>query len=65
MQSDVHYVLVRVYDDLRVIGHLLKAGIVVRHTRNFEGLDGKYIRIAARHPEETNLLINTIKEVLL
>ncbi|MBQ7215254.1 MAG: pyridoxal phosphate-dependent class II aminotransferase [Synergistaceae bacterium] len=64
VQSDVHYFLVRVYDDLRVIGHLLKAGIVVRHTRNFEGLDGKYIRIAARHPEENNLLISAMKELL-
>ena len=65
MQSDVHYFLVRVDDDLRVIAHLLKAGIVVRHTQNFEGLDGKYIRIAVRHTEENNMLIDAIKEVLL
>ena len=64
MHSDVHYFLVRVDDDLRVIEHLLKAGIVVRHTRNFAGLDGKYIRIAARHPEENNLLIDTMRKVL-
>ena len=64
VQSDVHYFLVRVDDDLRVIEHLLKAGIVVRHTRNFAGLDGKYIRIAARLPEENNLLIDRMKEVL-
>ncbi len=65
VKSDVHYFLVRVHDDLRVIEHLLKAGIVVRHTRNFAGLDGKYIRIAARTPEENNMLVNAIKEVLL
>ena len=64
VQSDVHYFLVRIDDDLRVIEHLLKAGIVVRHTRNFAGLDGKYIRIAARYPEENNMLLDVMKEVL-
>lgn len=64
VQSGVHYFLVRVDDDLKMIEHLLKAGIVVRHTRNFAGLDGRYIRIAARHKEENNLLINAMKEVL-
>ena len=64
IQSDVHYFLFRVDDDLRVIEHLLKAGIVVRHTRNFVGLDGKYIRIATRQPKENNMLLDVIKEVL-
>ena len=61
VQSDVHYFLVRVHDDLGVIEHLLKAGIVVRHTRNFAGLDGRYIRIATRTPEENNFLAETLK----
>ncbi len=67
VHSDVHYFLVRVNygvsddDDLRVIAHLLKAGIVVRHTRNFAGLDGKYIRIATRTPEENRFLAEALK----
>ena len=61
MQSDVHYFLVRVDDDLRVIEHLLKAGIVVRHTRNFAGLDGRYIRAATRLPEENLCFAEMLK----
>ena len=61
VNSDVHYFLVRVDDDLRVIEHLLKAGIVVRHTRNFAGLDGKYIRVATRLQEDNRLLIEILK----
>ena len=62
MDSDVHYFLVRVDDDARVILHLLSKGIVVRHTRNFIGLDGKYIRVAARGADENNVLLEAMKE---
>ena len=64
MKSDVHYFLVRINDDMRTIEHLLRAGIVVRHTRNFTGLDGRYIRIASRTLEDNQLLITSLKEVL-
>ena len=64
MKSDVHYFLVRVDDDMKTIEHLLRAGIVVRHTRNFAGLDGKYIRIAARTSEDNSLLISALRETL-
>ena len=60
VDSDVHYFLVRVDDDMRTIKNLLKEGIVVRHTRNFAGLDGKYIRIATRRPEENKLLVEAL-----
>lgn len=55
--SDVHYFMVRVEDDVKTIRYLLRKGIVVRHTRNFEGLDGKYVRVATRWPEENRRLI--------
>lgn len=63
MDSDVHYFLVRVDDDMKVIRRLLTRGIVVRHTRNFAGLEGKYIRVATRRPEENNMLISAVKGV--
>ena len=60
MDSDVHYFLVRVDDDMETIRRLLTRGIVVRHTRNFAGLEGKYIRVATRRPEENNMLISAM-----
>ena len=62
--SDVHFFLVRTDDDERVIAHLLRKGIAVRHTRNFAGLEGKYIRIATRRKSENGKLIAAMKEVL-
>ena len=61
MKSDVHYFLVRVNDDSEIIKHLLRSGIVVRHTRNFSGLDGKYIRIATRNHDENMLLAENMR----
>ena len=62
MDSDVHYFLVGVDDDMETIRCLLTRGIAVRHTRNFAGLEGKYIRIATRLPEENNILITALKQ---
>ena len=62
--SDVHFFLVRVRYDEKVIAHLLRQGIAVRHTRNFAGLDGRYIRIATRRKSENERLIAAMKEVL-
>ena len=59
--SDVHYFLIRVDDDIAVIRHLLRNGIAVRHTRNFAGLNGKYIRAATRRPEDNRILIEAMK----
>ena len=58
--SDVHYFLVRVNDDIDVIRRLLTEGIAVRHTRNFAGLGGKYIRVATRYPQDNARLITAI-----
>lgn len=61
--SDVHYFLIRVDDDTAVIRHLLHNGIVVRHTRNFAGLNGKYIRVSTRQPEENNFFVKTLAKM--
>lgn len=58
----VNYFLLKTSDDEGLMRFLLTKGIVVRHTRNFPGLDGKYVRIAARSVEENNILIRAMKE---
>ena len=58
--SSVNFFLIKVENDLEVIKFLLKSGIVVRHTRNFPGLEGRYIRVAARFPEENNFFIEKL-----
>ena len=62
IKSDVHYFLIEVDDDLKIIHALLKFGLVVRHTRNFKTLDGKYIRVATRTPNENKLLAEILKK---
>lgn len=54
LPTRTNFFLIRVRDDERTIRELLREGIVVRHTRNFIGLDGGYIRVATRTPLENN-----------
>lgn len=61
LPSSVNFFLMKTDDDEALMGHLLSHGIVVRHTRNFPGLDGKYVRIAARTPEENDIFIKAMK----
>ena len=61
--SDVHYFLIRINDDTAVIRHMLLNGIAVRHTRNFAGLNRKYIRVSTRQPEENKFFVSTLKEI--
>ena len=58
----VNYFLMRTDDDEKLIKYLLERGIVVRHTRNFAGIDGRCVRIAARTPEDDDLLAAALKE---
>lgn len=37
-------------------------GIVLRHTRNFKGLDGKFVRISIKQEDENDLLLNCLTE---
>lgn len=58
----VNFFLVEAPDDEGFIRFMLERGIVVRHTRNFAGLDGKFVRIAARTKDEDDLLIAAARE---
>ncbi len=62
LPSCVNYFLSAVDDDERFIRFLLERGLVVRHTRNFPGLDGKYVRIAARTRGENDRLIAVMRD---
>lgn len=57
-----NFFLVETPDDEGFIRFMLERGIVVRHTRNFAGLDGKFVRIAARTKDEDDLLIEAARE---
>ena len=59
-----NFFLMEIQDDENFIRFLLGRGIVVRHTRNFAGLDGKFVRIAARTKEEDDLLIEACADYL-
>ena len=60
MDTSVNFFLIRLEKDIEVIKFLLKSGIAVRHTRNFPGLEGKYIRAATRLPEENIFFTETL-----
>ena len=58
----VNFFLVRVENDEGLMVFLLKRGLVVRHTRNFPGLDGRCVRVAARSAADDDLLAEAMKE---
>ena len=43
-----------------LIKYLLKTGIVPRHTENFPGLDGQWLRFAIRREQENNMLAEAL-----
>ena len=47
-------------DDAVLIRYLLERGLAVRHTRNFPGLDGRFIRVATRLREENEIFIQAL-----
>lgn len=60
--TSVNFFLLKTKEDMDIIRFLLKKGIVVRHTRNHIGVEGKYIRIGIRTVEENNKLILALEE---
>ena len=44
-----------------LIMYLLKKGIVPRHTKNYPGLDGRWLRFAIRQQEENDVLLEALK----
>jgi threonine-phosphate decarboxylase len=49
-------------DQFPLFGFLLKKGIIPRHTFNFPGLDGNWLRFAVRSSQENQLLMEVLKE---
>jgi threonine-phosphate decarboxylase len=41
--------------------HLLREGLIPRHTMNFRGLDGKYLRLAVKTREENDQLLHVLR----
>lgn len=64
IKSDVNYYLMKdcLTNDLQPLFiYLLKNGIVLRHTVNFPGLDGKWLRVAVKTNQENRLLLEALK----
>lgn len=57
-----NFFLIKTPDDEDFIRFMLERGIVVRHTRNFAGLDGRFVRIAARTKDEDDLFVEVARE---
>ena len=65
IKSDVNYYLMRdqLTDDIQPLFiYLLKSGIVLRHTVNFPGLEGKWLRVAIKTEQENRLLLEALKK---
>ncbi len=60
----MHYFLIEVEDDQLIIEHMLKNRILVRHTRNFKHLKGRFIRVATRTRRENKYFIKKLREIL-
>jgi threonine-phosphate decarboxylase len=63
MPSDTHYFLMETDDDEALIRYMLNQGIVLRHTRNFAGLDGRYVRICTREREANDRLVAALGSI--
>lgn len=58
--SSMHYFLIRI--DRSVIPFMIKHNIFVRHTDNFKGLNGEYIRVCTRTRKENLYFIEKLEE---
>ena len=61
LPTETNFFLMETPDDEALMRYLLLRGIVVRHTRNFAGLDGRYVRIASRAPEQNDSLVRALE----
>lgn len=64
-KSDVNYFLLRderLANQNVLIHFLLTVGIVPRHTENFRGLDGRWIRLAVKSSEENTILLKVLQK---
>ncbi|MFA1821986.1 threonine-phosphate decarboxylase CobD [Virgibacillus oceani] len=61
--SKVNFYLLRdpsLHNQSSLLQYLLKKGIVPRHTENYPGLDGRYLRFAIRQQSENNILLEAL-----
>jgi len=60
-QSQANFILIKVDIDTSILeDYLLKKGILVRNCKNFEGLDGSYIRLAVKGHNSNIRLIEAL-----
>lgn len=61
--SEVNFYLLKDphHDSDELFSYLAKNRIIARHTYNFKGLDGRYLRFALRNSEDNRYLIRTLK----
>jgi threonine-phosphate decarboxylase len=67
LKPSVNYILIKIQapissSDLQIA--MLKKGIAVRDCSSYTGLEGDYIRVAVKSPEQNAVLIKCISEVL-
>ncbi len=60
--SDANFFLIKTFADIALIEFLLRKGVVVRHTRNYANLKGKYIRVSVKKRRDNKILIKALKE---
>jgi threonine-phosphate decarboxylase len=66
-KSSTNYLLFRLpacYNPDHFFNFLLTRGIVLRHTKNYTGLDGKWFRVALKRPEQMSLFKQVLNEYI-
>ncbi|OLN23658.1 threonine-phosphate decarboxylase [Domibacillus antri] len=65
MPSSVNFYLMKeplLADQKPLLHYLMERGIVLRHTENFRGLDGMWLRTAVKKEKDNNELLNALTE---
>lgn len=65
LPSDVNFYLLKdpsLDDQKPLLQFLLEKGIVLRHTENFHGLDGRWLRVAVKKEKDNDQLLSALKE---
>jgi threonine-phosphate decarboxylase len=60
--SEVNFFMIKTEEADKLIRWCLKRGLVLRHTKNHQGLKGKYVRIGLQRPEENTVLTHAFSE---
>jgi len=60
--SQVNFFMIKTEEADQLISWCLKRGLVLRHTKNHQGLNGHYVRIGLQGPEENTILTHVFSE---